>query len=130
MNTLFSKLFGAVLISCIVSSIIFGVICLDKFDNNLPPHTESVLTACVNDLHTCTATHEFLGNIAIVSSLLFLALLIIFATRYSFTLVNNLFKKKRDTSNLNVSQLQIIFVQSNYLVKALSSGILNPRFYG
>jgi hypothetical protein len=93
-------------------------------------HTESVLTTCVSDSFACTTSHEFLGNLLIVTVFFSIILMVVLSNRYFFIVVSQLFEERNaNTLNLNILQSQISSVQSNYLVLAFSSGILNSRLY-
>jgi hypothetical protein len=131
MSWIFSRI-NILLLVCVTSALVFGVICLDKHQKNMSSHTESVLTGCANDSdsYACTTSHEFLGNLALEVTFFLLVLLVVLGTRYIFTAVSKLFKERNvSTLYVNVLQPQTISIQSNYLVQAFSSGILNSRLY-
>jgi hypothetical protein len=131
MSWIFSRI-NIILLVCVTFALVFGVICLDKHQKNMSSHTESVLTGCANDSdsYVCTTSHEFLGNLAVVSTLFLLILLVVLGSKYIFTVASKLFKERNvHVFYSSVSQSQTVFAQHNYLVQAFSSGILNSRLY-
>lgn len=127
-----SSRINIILLVCVTFALVFGVICLDKHQSNMSSHTESVLTGCANDsdLYACTTSHEFLGNLAVMSVLFLLVLLVVLGVRYIFTVANKLFTERNvHTIYSNIFQSQTVSAQNNYLVQAFSSGILNSRLY-